>query len=62
MPGIERKGALTTHLGVEMPSCLKMAKACGVERSGRVPASTVQSRLGFAGGYPAFVTVHRNFK
>jgi hypothetical protein len=57
MPGVERKRPLATNLRVQMPSCPQMAKASLVKRS-RGARAIFRSCRRFAGGYPAFTTVH----
>jgi hypothetical protein len=57
MGGIKRENPLATNLRIQMPSCSQMAKACFVERSSGISAR-LRSHRRFAGGYPAFTTIH----
>jgi hypothetical protein len=57
MPGIKRKSPLAKNLRVKMPSRSQMAKAGLVERR-RGARAPFRSCRRFAGGYPAFTTIH----
>jgi hypothetical protein len=59
--GIRREAALAADLRLEILPGPHMAKAGLVERRRGLRAGTVESRLGFSGRGPAFVTVHRFF-
>jgi hypothetical protein len=57
---IERQGLLAADLRLQMPSGAQMARAGLTECRGIAGVGTLQSRLGFSGGYPAVATVHRH--
>lgn len=59
MSSIERKGPLAANLRVQMPSSLHVVKTGLIKRSRCARAGTIRSRLRFAGGSSAFMTIHR---
>jgi hypothetical protein len=60
MIGVERKSLLAAEQRIKVSPGSHMRKPGLMERRGIAGVGTLQSRLGFSGGYPAVATVHRH--